>query len=219
MLPFAAVFLLRFKTLREGEPVLRSPHPPQAVPLPLRGEGINAAEIGARLTMSGSVATLRSPAFAQESESPDCQRNHLIHRKRSPFPYEGKDLTPLKLGRDLQCRVGRQRGNASLAAGWGAPRPPGNVTPTFIRVNTFPYEGKGNRLRWMRSAIATNARHSQSRQNIKRAIVLPLEGKGDRSAVDEVNCSFAPLREASKNAPDKETNLSFIGRYLLTIDY
>ena len=32
---------------------------------------------------------------------------------------------------------------------------------------------------------------------LERAIVLPLEGKGDRSAVDEVTCSLAPLREAS----------------------
>ena len=27
----------------------------------------------------------------------DMRRDHLIHRKRSPFPYEGKDLTPLKV--------------------------------------------------------------------------------------------------------------------------
>ena len=31
---------------------------------------------------------------------------------------------------------------------------------------------------------------------LRRRIVLPLEGKGDRSAVDEVNCTPAPLREA-----------------------
>ena len=31
---------------------------------------------------------------------------------------------------------------------------------------------------------------------IERALVLPLEGKGDRSAVDEVNVRQAPLREA-----------------------
>ena len=30
----------------------------------------------------------------------------------------------------------------------------------------------------------------------KRRIVLPLEGKGDRSAVDEVTCGPAPFREA-----------------------
>ena len=30
----------------------------------------------------------------------------------------------------------------------------------------------------------------------ERVFVLPLEGKGDRSAVDEVTCGPAPLREA-----------------------
>ena len=29
----------------------------------------------------------------------------LIHRKRSPFPYEGKALTRLQLRNDLQCRA------------------------------------------------------------------------------------------------------------------
>ena len=35
----------------------------------------------------------------------DVGRDHLIHRKRSPFPYEGKALTPLKLGRVLEWRA------------------------------------------------------------------------------------------------------------------
>ena len=36
------------------------------------------------------------------SKTMDVGRDHLIHRKRSPFPYEGKALTPLKLGRDFE---------------------------------------------------------------------------------------------------------------------
>ena len=32
-------------------------------------------------------------------------RDHLIHRKRSPFPYEGKALTRFKLGQDCECRA------------------------------------------------------------------------------------------------------------------
>ena len=32
------------------------------------------------------------------SKAMDVGRDHLIHRKRSPFPYEGKDLTPDKMG-------------------------------------------------------------------------------------------------------------------------
>ena len=72
---------------------------------------------------------LRSPAFAQGSVSPDCRRDHLIHRKRSPFPYEGKDLTlekagksprigrdTFKLRRAKRCRVAR-RGGALRRAG------------------------------------------------------------------------------------------------------
>ena len=31
-------------------------------------------------------------------KSVDVRRDHLIHRKRSPFPYEGKALTRLKVG-------------------------------------------------------------------------------------------------------------------------
>ena len=36
----------------------------------------------------------------------------------------------------------------------------------------------------------------EAKPHHKRRIVLPLEGKGDRSAVDEVTCTPAPLREA-----------------------
>ena len=32
------------------------------------------------------------------SKTMDVGRDHLIHRKRSPFPYEGKDLTRLNVG-------------------------------------------------------------------------------------------------------------------------
>ena len=32
------------------------------------------------------------------SKTVDVGRDHLIHRKRSPFPYEGKALTPDKVG-------------------------------------------------------------------------------------------------------------------------
>ena len=39
------------------------------------------------------------------SKAMDVGRDHLIHRKRSPFPYEGKALTPLKVG----VRPGRAR--------------------------------------------------------------------------------------------------------------
>ena len=42
---------------------------------------------------------------------------------------------------------------------------------------------------------------------LERAIVLPLEGKGDRSAVDEVNCRPAPLRGASIESKSTARNV------------
>ena len=39
------------------------------------------------------------------SNAVDVGRDHLIHRKRSPFPYEGKDLTPPQ----MSIRSGRTR--------------------------------------------------------------------------------------------------------------
>ena len=39
------------------------------------------------------------------SKAVDIEREHLIHRKRSPFPYEGKALTPDKMGET--ANVGR----------------------------------------------------------------------------------------------------------------
>ena len=52
--------------------------------------------------------------------------------------------------------------NATLAGIW-------KVTLRVRSVNTFPYEGKGDRLRWMRSAIARYARWGKSRPPLDRA--------------------------------------------------
>ena len=39
------------------------------------------------------AALLGGSAVIALSKTIDIERDHLIHRKRSPFPYEGKDLT------------------------------------------------------------------------------------------------------------------------------
>ena len=64
------------------------------------------------------------------SKAMDVVRDHLIHRKRSPFPYEGKALMRRKVGwtsrigrdtsqlrRAKRCRTAR-RGEAHRRAGW-----------------------------------------------------------------------------------------------------
>ena len=73
------------------------------------------------------------------SKTVDVGRDHLIHRKRFPFTYEGKALTRSKVGETPN--VGRDtpyRGERSVAA-------PETCNPLRGAVNTFPYEGKGDR--------------------------------------------------------------------------
>ena len=52
------------------------------------------------------------------------------------------------------------------------------------------------RQRFARRNMEVSRPTLQVKPILDRAIVLPLEGKGDRSAVDEVTCTPAPLREA-----------------------
>ena len=49
--------------------------------------------------------------------------------------------------------------------------------------------------------------------HLKRRIVLPLEGKGDRSAVDEVNCEHLHCRGANRTEiqKDRVSNAVFSG--------
>ena len=59
------------------------------------------------------------------SKTSNVGRDHLIHRKRSPFPYEGKALTLLKV--DETANVGR--GTFQIAASEALPRCPGGAKP------------------------------------------------------------------------------------------
>ena len=77
-------------------------------------EGAHSPAVGQR--GNASLAALFSHlyyAVIALTKTIDVERDHLIHRKRSPFPYEGKALTHSILGRVFACRAAR--GNASLA--------------------------------------------------------------------------------------------------------
>ena len=50
---------------------------------------------------------------------------------------------------------------------------------------------------WSLVSIKKRARQLKTCFNYRVLLSLPLEGKGDRSAVDEVTCTPAPLRGAS----------------------
>ena len=81
------------------------------------------------------------------SKTMDVGRDHLIHRKRSPFPYEGKDLMPDKVGET--ANVGRDTFNLRRAehcrvAGRS------KTCPNLSGVKSFPSRGRGTAPRWMR---------------------------------------------------------------------
>ena len=58
-------------------------------------DGHNASTRAARSAGLNFAVILLSKAM-------NVGRDHLIHRKRSPFPYEGKDLTRLKVGETVR---------------------------------------------------------------------------------------------------------------------
>ena len=77
------------------------------------------------------------------SKTMDVGRDHLIHRKRSPFPYEGKDLTPLKLGRGCECRAHRAVNSLQNPAPGLAPHPPLTRSPFPSRGRTIAHSKVG----------------------------------------------------------------------------
>ena len=106
-------------------------------------------------------------SFLRSAKGSGCA-GHLIHREAVPLPLKGKDNSALQDGRVLQCRacsITLREGERTppvwqpfARRNWIVPRPAFASLPTFMRLKTFPYEGKGGRLRWMRSAIAKHAR-------------------------------------------------------------
>ena len=110
MLPVSGVVVFRLSSLREGERVCSSPHPPLSGPPSPQGEGQERAQKWARLRMSG-VPGCRRPHPPRSGPPPrkdrvksgewrvelstgfgslNCNSGrsaslNLIHRKRSPF--------------------------------------------------------------------------------------------------------------------------------------
>ena len=87
---------------------------------------------------AGRSAELRFAVIAL-SKTMAVGRDHLIHRKRSPFPYEGKALTPLKVGKIaivernisaiLRCFVFRLKTLREGERVRGSPHPPLTWSP------------------------------------------------------------------------------------------
>ena len=71
-------------------------------------------------------------AVSALSKTVDVGRDHLIHRKRSPFPYEGKALTRGKVGKSSIAGV-----NSSLLT----PHSPDEAVPGNNTLPLFPIIG------------------------------------------------------------------------------
>ena len=62
--------------------------------LPARTAAFDGQRVSTRAARSAGLIF----AVILLSKSMDVERDHLIHRKRSPFPYEGKALMRRKVG-------------------------------------------------------------------------------------------------------------------------
>ena len=137
-----------------------SPHPPQAVPLPLRGEGLSAAELWARLRMSGTIFSsgfhMRA-LFVRLAYAVNCSvANRLTSggitsstASGPPSPTRGRLKRPLveanlrissfspELNFGLQCFACRM---LKLS------RPTGQSRPLLAALRPSPRRGRGTAL-------------------------------------------------------------------------
>ena len=79
----AGVFSILFYTLREGDRVSFSPHPPRSGPPSPRGEGLNTLEIGAGAHISGAAIAYCLLPIAS------------VHRSLVPGHSSNSSLLPL----------------------------------------------------------------------------------------------------------------------------
>ena len=105
------------------------------------------------------VSARRNFAVILLSKAMEVGRDHLIHRKRSPFPYEGKALARSKIG--VTSPIGRTNSRSAT----------GNASLKIAASEALP------RCR--------DARRLKTRSLIGR-LSLPLVGEGGPLAVDEV---------------------------------
>ena len=133
-----------------------------------------------------------------------------------PLLLQGEGLNALERGQDLQCPATRQRFACRRLRRGVKTRTAGGITSSTATAVPLLLQGEGlnalkeeqdlqcpaTRQRFARRFSEVSRPTSKVKPHCKRHIVLPLEGKGDRSAVDEVTCNLAPLRGASKTAPD-----------------
>ena len=105
-----------------------------------------AASDGQRVfTRASRSAGLRF-AVILLSKAMDIGRDHLIHRKRSPFPYEGKALTRSKFGVTFPAGSGTSNVRRAKRCRTGDAH-----FPSRSGLKPSPCRRRGTASRWMRS--------------------------------------------------------------------
>ena len=139
--------------------------------LPLRT--INGADSGFRRTacLHPRLRVCAGLRFAVIllSKAMDVGRDHLIHRKRSPFPYEGKALMRLELGRDCECPARHFPFPAAFYFGVFAPRRGAGLQVTSSTAERSPFPSRGRTI--ARSKVSETANVEQ-RGNASLAGIL-----------------------------------------------
>ena len=149
VLSISRCFAHRRKTLREGEQVRSSPHPPRSGPPSPQGEGLNAAFNGARLTMSG-VHGYRRP-HPPRSGHPSLRGEGLNAAPRGDCQFRGRRSSS-RARRAERCRAAGGAKPIAGRGGWEGCTPPhnsrrGQRLPTDKRHSPAPREAQGSGLR------------------------------------------------------------------------
>ena len=171
---------------------------------PHRFKARTAASDGQRASTRAARSAGHNFAVILLSKTMDVGRDHLIHRKRSPFPYEGKDLTRSKLRRDCpgrrdtsHFRMIRTSARNASRRGTGL-----QVTSSTAERSPFPSRGRTRRARfggvvgnvghpWLSRTSSTASGPPSPRgatadavltSSTANAVPLPLIGEGLKSA-------------------------------------
>ena len=185
-------------SFRSIKPAGRSPSPPgkrtpdtlwggeggvarQAEPRLLNFPARTAASDGhTAFTRAARSASIRF-AVIPLSGTMDVGRDHLIHRKRSPFPYEGKALTRRKVGETFPaerytspfCKISHRRKRSSKGSRFAGHSSMGFAPPVLVKGSAHP-----------RSSVCTSSPAEQSPFSTRHGFASP-QGEGLKRGLRE----------------------------------
>ena len=154
--------------------------------------GVNErVQRGTHTALFDFIHAPRQWVFGVGSETTNCRRDHLIHRKRSPFPYEGKDLTPPKMSETYN--VGRD--TATLAASEALPRCPAGRSPSpgGVGWRGLPLRTNHGADSGFRRTLCLHPRRAKRRAQVCGEVTVKSIGQGKQQSPAPVLAPHPPL--------------------------